>query len=1092
MRFTVVAVVVFAFALPLFAQLPAPPPPRFEIFAGQTFTQAFPVACITGSGARAAAAPVAMVDVTVEPAGVFKAIASPARVSPGDNVTVTAAVPVTAPSQEYKLTIRGIRISGDCNSGSSSFMLLVKRPLRLDIQGPSSVTTSAGSAAGYEILIRGRSLFGGRVEFRTPRLKKDFEPVFTPPATTGANTTLTIRTPVNPTECFEPNGCDFDIRGDTGAANVQVEATTGNVTLRREVVLRAAEPVMKVDPGQTAKFKLDILRFGYSGPIQFEAALVDPPGGSFAEEFKPGTVNSETSVMFEVRVDPTKPGVYRFKVKAKDTGVREVPAEVVVDTNRSSILVTPPAQTINRRESAMFDIRLLPIEGESIQLDGAAASPLGGVFPELVTVNGQQKLKVTANADAVLRTYNVTVNGTVTKPGGGGAIASAPVDVAVTDNARRVVLEADPEIISLGRGATFTGDLRYSALGNYEGTVDLSVTPAPPQGGVGIVVPPSFRIGDGSPSSGKVPFQLTVDPNAPLTGEDPLQYVVTPIPDPPANTDSATIKYRVVSSSQPMLSVMINQPPNQKHFKAGEIIPFEVETRRDTRCNQPPKYTVLLVPQGVIATPAFPDEDTPPVSMVVAPALMETRKITINITAMSPPCLSSGDTIDIFIDKATPIPPPLATATLAPAGRTIQRGQSAAYTLTVNRSGGTGPIAVAIAGLPSGVSATITPNPLPADTAQIVLAASSAAPAGTFTFTVNASLGGAPLASVNGSLTITAPPPPNLPAITSFTPVSGTAGAQVQIFGTNLTNVQNVLFSSSVGAAFAPISPNQVNATVPGFAMTGPITVITAGGTAVSATPFIVGTQSQAPQITTFTPTSGPAGTSVRLQGVNLANPFDVSLGTPALGFMPIAFVPFDATRIDVIIPPGVPSGFFRVATPGGTATSAAGFNVTTPNLPQIGGFNPISGPPGTRVEIIGVNLQGATQVAFGGVPASFEPPQPERIFATVPPAAPTGQIRVTTPNGTATSFASFAVTSGGPVITDIQPRMGSEGFSVTIAGANLSNASEVTFNGVRAVIGIVTPNFVQAFVPAGATTGPVRITTPVGSATSPFAFTLQ
>ncbi|HET8797996.1 MAG TPA: IPT/TIG domain-containing protein, partial [Thermoanaerobaculia bacterium] len=665
-----------------------------------------------------------------------------------------------------------------------------------------------------------------------------------------------------------------------------------------------------------------------------------------------------------------------------------------------------------------------------------------------------------------------------------------PVDIVVTDTGQRVLLfNPDTGVFSFSPGDTVDGQVNYGVTGNYRGVVSLRVTPTPPQGGVDLVFPKGSSFDTRTAPQGKVEFQLRAAPNAPLR-EEPARFVIEAEPDPPVPADSVNVDYRVISPNDPMVMLFISKPMQGARFSGESFIDFEVRTLRPSGCPEPPQYTATVTPAGIIDTPAFINGDFAQ-STVRASNPAEPKQALIRIDVTSPPCLSDSDSIAINIDPR-PVPQPLATATLSPAGQTIQRGQSATYALTVSRGGATGPVAVAIAGLPASVTATVTPNPLPGDVAQIVLATNSVTPTGTFPFTVNATLAGAPLASVTGTLTVMSPPPPGLPAITSFSPANGVAGTPVQIFGTNLTNVQNVLFSNGVGAPFAQISANQVNTTVPGFAMTGPITVITAGGVAVSSPPFIVGTQSQAPQITSFSPASGAAGTSVRLQGVNLGNPFDVSLGTAAFGFTPIPFTPFDATRIDVVIPPATPSGFFRVATPGGTATSTTAFNVTTPNLPEIGGFNPISGPPGTRVEIIGANLGGATQVTFGGVPASFEPPQPNRIFATVPPNAATGQIRVTTPNGTAISFASFAVTSGGPVITDIQPRMGSEGFSVTIAGANLSNASEVTFNGVRAVIGIVTANFVQAFVPPGATTGFVRITTPAGSATSPVEFMVQ
>jgi hypothetical protein len=62
----------------------------------------------------------------------------------------------------------------------------------------------------------------------------------------------------------------------------------------------------------------------------------------------------------------------------------------------------------------------------------------------------------------------------------------------------------------------------------------------------------------------------------------------------------------------------------------------------------------------------------------------------------------------------------------------------------------------------------------------------------------------------------------------------------------------------------------------------------------------------------------------------------------------------------------------------------------------------------------------------------------------------------------------------------------------VRIWGANLLSAT-VQFNGVPAVaVSSSGPNYVWATVPAGATTGPISVTTPGGSNTTQASFTVQ
>jgi len=68
-------------------------------------------------------------------------------------------------------------------------------------------------------------------------------------------------------------------------------------------------------------------------------------------------------------------------------------------------------------------------------------------------------------------------------------------------------------------------------------------------------------------------------------------------------------------------------------------------------------------------------------------------------------------------------------------------------------------------------------------------------------------------------------------------------------------------------------------------------------------------------------------------------------------------------------------------------------------------------GLPGSRVQILGTGLTGATSVTFNGTPAStFTVVSDTYMTAVVPTGATTGPIQVTTPTGTLTSNGNFIV----------------------------------------------------------------------------------
>jgi IPT/TIG domain len=79
-----------------------------------------------------------------------------------------------------------------------------------------------------------------------------------------------------------------------------------------------------------------------------------------------------------------------------------------------------------------------------------------------------------------------------------------------------------------------------------------------------------------------------------------------------------------------------------------------------------------------------------------------------------------------------------------------------------------------------------------------------------------------------------------VPAIASFTPTSGPVGTSVAISGTSFTGTTKVTFGGVAATSLQVISDTEVDALVPTGAVTGPIAVTTAGGTATSATKFTV------------------------------------------------------------------------------------------------------------------------------------------------------------------------------------------------------------------------------------------------------------
>src|SRR2546425_384357 len=110
------------------------------------------------------------------------------------------------------------------------------------------------------------------------------------------------------------------------------------------------------------------------------------------------------------------------------------------------------------------------------------------------------------------------------------------------------------------------------------------------------------------------------------------------------------------------------------------------------------------------------------------------------------------------------------------------------------------------------------------------------------------------------------------------------------------------------------------------------------------------------PTITSFTPTSSPAGTSVTISGGTITG----GAGVAFIGVRATSFTVASDTTIQATVPRGATTGPISVTTPVGTATSASAFTVEVAPLPAptITSFTPTSGPPViTSVTISGTNF---------------------------------------------------------------------------------------------------------------------------------------
>jgi C1A family cysteine protease len=290
----------------------------------------------------------------------------------------------------------------------------------------------------------------------------------------------------------------------------------------------------------------------------------------------------------------------------------------------------------------------------------------------------------------------------------------------------------------------------------------------------------------------------------------------------------------------------------------------------------------------------------------------------------------------------------------------------------------------------------------------------------------------------------------------------------------------------------------------------------------------------EVPDIDSFSPASGLAGTLVVIRGTNLIHVRGVSFGGSAATYLVNS-----ANQITATVPAGAVTGTIVVQTDAGTAESATAFVITgsgwalgeTLDAPGLAwttsGAALWFGQTLTTHDGIDAARSGAitrnresrleTQVSGAGtlrfwwkvsseenfdwLRCEIDGTQVARIsgekdwaeFTLAIPAGPHVIAWVYQKNGTINAGADAAwldqvtleESTPAPVITRFHPGGGPAGAMVTIEGSALADAASVRFAGIPADFSVTSPTAIMATVPALAQTGCITVTTPGGTATS-------
>jgi hypothetical protein len=323
-----------------------------------------------------------------------------------------------------------------------------------------------------------------------------------------------------------------------------------------------------------------------------------------------------------------------------------------------------------------------------------------------------------------------------------------------------------------------------------------------------------------------------------------------------------------------------------------------------------------------------------------------------------------------------------------------------------------------------------------------------------------------------GTIRLDAQTTPTLVSI-SINPVA--PGVTECVNGTNLPSTGTVNVNGNAVTSLTPWTCFHVPTGTP--IGTATVQVVTAAGASNSLSFTVVAP----PSLTSMTPTSGPAGSQITLNGTGFGTtaPSQVTfLGNN--NFVP-TIISWSDTQVQLAIPSTVQpeSGHLQFFTSTGVEVDSPTFTVTV--ALNVTAMTPATGQVGTPITITGSGFgssQSSSTVTFNGASATISTWSDTSITAPVPVGATTGPVLVTV-NGIASNSLNFTVSFPPPTITALSPVQGVVGTHVTIAGTNFGatqGSGSVTIGGIDAPITSWSDTQIVATVATGATTGNVKV----------------
>jgi hypothetical protein len=401
-----------------------------------------------------------------------------------------------------------------------------------------------------------------------------------------------------------------------------------------------------------------------------------------------------------------------------------------------SISGSPASQTVVQGGSTSYTATVTASNGFTGSVDLSVSglpSGAGATFnPTSISGSGNSVMSVTTTTSTPAGTYTLTITGTSTS---GNLTHTTTVTLVVNAAATPdFSISASPGSQSVTQGGSTSYTATLTPVNGFTGSVNLSVTGGLPSGAGASFSPNPISGGSGSST-----MSVSTSASTP-TGSYTL--TITGTSTSGTLTHSTTVTLVANAAASPNFS--LSASPGSQTLTAGNSTSYTATVTPSGGFTGSVTLSVSGLPSGAGATfssnPVTGGSGNSTMSVTTSTST-PAGSYTLTIAGTSSGSLAHSTTVTLVVNSGGS---PSFSVSASPASRTVARGSSTTYTVTVTAiSGFNGTVSLRVRGLPFNSTASFNPNSVTGHgTSTLTVNTSASTSTGTFTLRIRGTSGG--------------------------------------------------------------------------------------------------------------------------------------------------------------------------------------------------------------------------------------------------------------------------------------------------------------------------------------------------------------